>query len=116
MLYVDRFASNAPVTQARIEVEGTGVNGLASEVAPGTYVVSSANPLPAAKHALTISIEAGDTADLLLATLDTSPAAAAEAQVHSWNEWAVWIVAALLALASVGLWLARRKRRNGVAQ
>ena len=115
VLYVDRFASNEPVTKAQIEVEGAGLKGLASEVAPGTYVMSSANPIPAAKHALTISIEAGDTADLLLATLDTSPAAAAEAHVHSWNEWAVWIVAAMLLLAGIGLLLARRKRRNGVS-
>ncbi|MCF8176587.1 MAG: LPXTG cell wall anchor domain-containing protein [Burkholderiaceae bacterium] len=115
VLYVDRFASNEPVTKARIEVEGAGLKGLASEVAPGTYVIDSANPLPAAKHALTISIEAGDTADLLLATLDTSPAAAAEAHIHSWNVWAVWIVAAMLLLAGIGLLLARRKRRNGVS-
>ncbi|MCF8179064.1 MAG: LPXTG cell wall anchor domain-containing protein [Sulfuritalea sp.] len=115
VLYVDRFASNEPVTKAQVEVEGAGLKGLASEVAPGTYVIGSANPLPAARHALTISIEAGDTADLLLATLDTSPAAAAEAHVHSWNEWAVWIVAAMLLLAGIGLLLARRKRRNGVS-
>jgi hypothetical protein len=37
--------------------------------------------LPPAKHALTISIEAGDTADLLSATLDTSLTAATAASM-----------------------------------
>lgn len=116
VLYLDRFASNEPVTKAQIEVEGAGLKGLASEVAPGTYVIHGATPIPAAKHALTISIDAGDSSDLLLATLDTSPAEAAPVHIHSWNEWAIWIVAAMLLLASIGLLLVRRTRRNGAAQ
>lgn len=111
VVYVDRFSSNEPVVNAKVEVEGAGLKGLAREAAPGAYVMEVATAIPPAKHPLTISIEAGDSADLLLATLDTSRQAEREVQVHSLNEWAVWIVAALLLTAGV-LLIARRNRRK----
>lgn len=110
-VYIDRFASNEPVAQAKVEVEGAGLKGIASEAAPGTYVMNLAAVIPPGKHPLTISIEAGETADLLAATLDTSLAASGVVHVHSWSEWIVWIVAALL-LASGALLAVRRGRRK----
>lgn len=112
VVYVDRFASNEPVTKAKVEVEGAGLKGLASEAAPGTYVMAVAAPLPPARHALTISIEAGDSADLLAATLDTTLPVASDEHVHGWNERVVWGVAALLLLAAGALLVVRRNRRR----
>lgn len=114
VVHVDRFASNEPVAKARVEVEGAGLKGLAGETAPGTYVMDLAAALPPAKHALTISIEAGDTADLLSATLDTSPSAASSEHVHGRAEWVVWIVATLLLLAAGTLLIYRRRKAGGV--
>ena len=118
VVYVDRFASNEPVAKAKVEVEGAGLNGLAREAAPGTYVMDLAAALPPAKHALTISIEAGDTADLLSATLDTSQPATSSEHAHSRAEWVVWIVATLLLLAAGALLIVRRNRSKakGVQQ
>lgn len=112
VLYVDRFASNEPLANAKVELEGAGLKGLAGEVAPGTYAIDVAASIPPARHPLVISIEAGDTADLLSATLDTS--AAVEPHVHApgWSAWTVWIVAALLLLASGVLLLVRRRRER----
>lgn len=112
VVYVDRYASNEPVAKAKVEVEGAGLKGLAREAAPGTYVMDLAAALPSAKHALTISIEAGETADLLSATLDTSQPVASSEHVHGWGERVVWIVAALLLLAAGALLIARRNRRK----
>jgi len=114
VVYVDRFASNEPVAKAKVEVEGAGLKGLAGETAPGTYVMDLAAALPPAKHALTISIEAGDTADLLSATLDTSQPVASNEHVHSRAEWVVWIVAALLLLAAGALLVYRRRKARGI--
>lgn len=113
VVYVDRFASNDPVAKAKVEVEGAGLKGLASEAAPGTYVIDLAAALPPAKHALTISIEAGDSADLLSATLDTSQPVATEANGHDWSRRKVWIVAALL-LAAGALLVYRRRKAGGI--
>lgn len=105
VIYVDVFASNEPVTKAKVEVEGAGLKGTAVEAAPGTYVMDAAAILPPGKHGLTIGIEAGDTADLLSTTLDTSAPDQGEVHAHGWNERVIWIVAVLLLLAG-GLLLA----------
>lgn len=114
VVYVDRFASNEPVVKAKVEVEGAGLKGLASEAAPGTYVMDLAAALAPAKHALTISIEAGETADLLSATLDTSQPVVAAADAHGWTRRTVWIVAALLLLAAGALLVIRRRKAGGI--
>ena len=110
-VYVDRYASNEPVAGAKVEVEGAGLQGVAAESAPGVYLMNLAAALPSARHGLTISIEAGDSADLLTATLDTSLAAPPVAHAHDWSEWIVWGLAALLLLVS-GLLLAMRRRKQ----
>ncbi|MBI4742405.1 MAG: hypothetical protein HY777_12840 [Betaproteobacteria bacterium] len=111
LLYIDRFASNEPVANATVEVEGAGLKGLAGEVAPGTYLMEIAAAIPAGRHPLTISIDAGETGDLLSATLDTSLSEPAVAHAHGWGEWLVWGVAALL-LAGAALLSARRHKKS----
>lgn len=111
VVYVDRFASNEPVVQARVEIEGAGMKGLASETAPGTYVLGVAAAIPPARHPLTISVEAGDTVDLLSATLDTSAPVAKVAHTHGWSEWVVWILAGSVLLVTGSLFAARRQKR-----
>lgn len=112
MVYVDRFASNEPVAKAKVEVEGAGLKGFASEAAAGTYAMNLAAAIPPGKHPLTISIEAGDSTDLLSATLDTSVATSDAVHVHYWSEWVVWSVGALALLASGALLALRRSRQK----
>ncbi len=112
VVYLDRFASNEPVTKANVEVDGGEMKGVASEIAPGTYALDLATALSPGKHALIIAIEAGDTADLLTATLDISPAAAGEEHVHGWSKRIIWIVAGLLLLAAGALLAVRRRYKS----
>ncbi|MDK9704705.1 MAG: hypothetical protein OEL20_16370 [Sulfuritalea sp.] len=111
VVYVDRFATNEPVVKAKVEIEGAGLKGLAAEAAPGTYVMDIATAMPPAKHALTISIETGDSADLLSATLDTSLAVVAEEHAHNWGERVVWSLATLLLLVTTLLIVRRNKKK-----
>ena len=112
VVYLDRFASNEPVTKAVVEVEGGGLKGVAGEIAPGTYTLDLATAMSPGKHPLTIAIEAGDTTDLLTTTLDISPPAAGEEHVHGWSERIVWIVAGLLLLAAGALLAMRRRNKS----
>lgn len=119
VLYVDRFASNEPVAKAKVEVEGAGLKGPAVEAAPGTYMVDLAAPLPPGRHALTISIEAGDIADLLSATLETSPlAAVAGEDPRYWTRRIFWSVVAIVLAVSGFRLVARytKERSKGIQQ
>ncbi|MBL0121610.1 MAG: hypothetical protein IPP88_02395 [Betaproteobacteria bacterium] len=111
VVYVDRFASNEPVTNAKVEVEGAGLKGIARDAAPGTYVMDIAAAIPPARHPLTIGIEVGDTTDLLTAVLDIPPPTAGVEPVDRWRQRVVWIVAALLLLAGGG-WFVAGRRKN----
>lgn len=112
VVYVDRFASNEPVAQAKVEIEGAGLKGVAGETAPGTYVLDVAAALPPARHPLTISVEAGDSVDLLTATLDTTASVSnARQHTHGWSEWLVWALSGTLLLATGILFAVRRHKR-----
>ena len=111
-LYLDRYTDNAPVPDAEIEVESGAFKAVAAQIAPGVYAVPGqafANP---GKHPLTISVQAGDTADLLSATLDLAAPQTGVEHAHGWGEWAVWSASGVLLLAGVGLVAVRRRRMN----
>lgn len=110
-IYVDRFDNNEPVVNAKVEIEGAGLKGVASETTPGTYLLDVATPLQPAKHPLTISVEAGDSVDLLSATLDTSTPVANRSHAHGWSEWVVWGISGVLLLMTGILFAVRRHKR-----
>ena len=110
LLHLDRFASNAPVTGAKVEIEGGGLKGTAAETSPGVYALDAASIAPG-KHPLTISIEAGESADLLSATLDIAPAPVGAAQDYGWSVLMAWMSAGALVLVSGMLWVIRRRKQ-----
>ncbi len=109
LVYVDRFATNAPVTQAKVEIDGAGLKGFARETAPGVYAMSIAKPMSPNKYPLTIGIEVGDTADLLTASLDIPHPDEAAEHPPWWRQWWIGMTAVLLTLAVAGGWVARRR-------
>jgi hypothetical protein len=109
LVYLDRYASNEPVTKASVEVEGAGLDAKATETGPGVYAVALPRPLPSGSHAFTFTLQAGDAADLLSAKLELAPlpAAAATAAAPRWWPWA----AGAGALAAAGFGAAAWRRR-----
>jgi hypothetical protein len=113
LLFLDTFSSNAPVTGAEVEVQSGGVQAAATEVGPGTYRVAGGTWTQPGSHALTISVQTSDTADLLSATLDI-PAAAPPAEKAGTVLPAgrsLWMLAgAVLVFAFIAFaWLRRRR-------
>jgi hypothetical protein len=115
---LDRFATNEPVAGAKLEIDAEGQSTIAPETAPGVYVAklaALAKAGPGTKLPLTISVEAGDDADLLTTTLDIpAPATAAEAHSHGWEEYASWTAGAVIALMALALLVVRRLRQQGI--
>lgn len=111
-LYLDRYADNAPVAGAAIEVESGAFKAVAKEVEPGVYALPGQAFAKPGKYPLTFTIQAGDTADLLTAALDLAPPQAGVEHVHTWGEWAVWGGAGVLLLAGIGLVALRRHRKT----
>lgn len=115
-LYLDRAADNAPVTDARIELEIAGaqvdVEKHGDEDTFGATLAAAPAPgvLP-----VTATITAGDEVDLLAGELDLH--GTAEAPPRAAHRPAGWIAAAAaVALALVALVVVRRRRASAVTR
>lgn len=115
-LTLDHFATNEPVANAQVELEAGPLKAMATPVAPGVYTVTTSHLVAPGKYPLTISVLAGDAADLLTTTLEL-PAPGSPATPHPANTFSTWTMRhALLAGAALfgcgllgGALLARRR-------
>lgn len=116
-LYLDRFADNAPVAGATLEVSVGDATVVMQEVAAGEFAGALAQALAPGVTPVTVTVEAGDETDLLAGDFDVH-AHAAETHAHrDWRALLPWGLAAL-GLAGGGLWLLRRSafsRSGGAA-
>ena len=118
-LYVSDFASNAPLDKAQVEVELNGENRAARQTAPGIYTLALSQQVPPGPLALTVSVTAGERADLLALTLeaeraDNNAAAASSAFMHRIEHVWPWLAgaAALVALGVLAMSWRRWKHRG----
>lgn len=116
-LYLDRFADNAPVKAATLEVS-VGDSAIAmKEVADGEFEGTLAQALRPGVTSVTVTVEAGDETDLLAGDFDVHADAVEEHAHRDGRAWLPWAIAAL-GLVGGGLWLSRRagfRRAGGAA-
>ena len=84
----------------------------AKEVAPGVYAAPGEAFAKAGKYPLTFAVQAGESADLLSATLEFNDVAAGVEHAHTRSEWAIWVAAAALLLAGAALLILRRRKQR----
>ena len=107
-LYLDRYASNAPVADAQIELESGAVKLVAAQTEPGVYVLPGEPFNRPGKYPLVFSIQTAENADLLTATLEVTKPVAKVAPAKDTR--IVWGTAGALLLAGIGVtWIRRRK-------
>jgi membrane fusion protein, heavy metal efflux system len=123
-LYLDRFENNAPVTNAKIEVEMQLAAGAApykaqaNLTAEGAYEITHPQLAQPGNHALQFTIAAGNDIDLLAGNLDIPHPHAGHYHHHGWLDTlrspAVWGSIVVLMLGILG-WLAARawRKRRG---
>ena len=120
VIYLDRFATNAPVTDAKIEVEMGPVKGMAEAQDDGTYRFNSPALAVAGSKPISFTVTAGADSDLLAGDLTVGNAAhndEAPANTRTWLRWVAYAVAAvvaLLVLFAAFKVLRRRKNLNRV--
>lgn len=114
-LTLDRFATNAPVVDAQIEVDnGSVLKQTAKQIAPGVYAVQGTPFEVPGRYPLTFSVQAGDTSDLLAATLDIAAPTSGADPVHNGVKraaWVTWAVSAAVLIFGLVLVLLRRRKR-----
>jgi hypothetical protein len=112
-LYLDHYASNAPVADARIELESGAYKGVARQIEAGTYELPGTAFAKPGKYPLVVSLETADSADLLTATLEVAPPAAATAEPVTDDSIATrlgWAAAGVLLLVGAGMIMLRRRK------
>jgi hypothetical protein len=142
VVVIDRFASNEPVLDAKLEVESGAVKAVAAfRAEQGDYVVTDATLLKTlaapGEHGLVFTLVAGKDSDLLDGTLKTTGSAGANAAAANGHghahghddhehghghdhelERAAWIGAGVAALGLIGgiAWWRQRRRSAGTVR
>ena len=122
VIHLDRFASNEPVTGAKVSVEGGPLKATVAVEREGIYTAPAAALAAAGTHPLLFTIQAGETSDLLTGDLVVGSPAAAAAHTDSfgWRQVAgpalVAVLAVLILAASAFAWRRRRAARAGAFQ
>ncbi|MES3009752.1 MAG: hypothetical protein V4738_03145 [Pseudomonadota bacterium] len=110
---IDRYETNEPVLDAKVEIEsGSLKSPLAFHADHGGYSMPSEAFKKPGTYAITLTITAGDQTDLLTGELVVPDPEAVHASDTPSKPWGLWsgIAAALLALAAVVIWRLRQPR------
>lgn len=114
-LWLDRFADNQPVPDARIELALGDTTLPLHAQGEGVYRATLAQAPAPGLIPVTATVTAGGQTDLLAGDLDVHAAEEhADTHAHSRLEWAGW-GAGILLLATGLVWLARRRTMGGAA-
>lgn len=119
LIYLDRFATNAPVANAEVEIESGAFKAVATAIGPGVYAVAGDAFKAPGPHPLTVTIQtdakSGGVSDLLSATLEVAaPAASVVPPSKPWALEAGLGVAALVLVAAIAIAVQRRLRRRAI--
>ena len=115
VIYLDRFATNAPVLDAKIEVEIGAVKGIAEAQPDGSYHFTNAVLNTSGTQAVSFTVTAGLETDLLAGDLTLGAAAhddAAPFGKRAWLRWAAYAAALLVVLLLLVVVFKRLNRRE----
>lgn len=112
-IYLDRYATNEPVTDAKIEVEVGSIKGIADAQADGSYSFKNDVFAKPGELAISFTVLAGKDADLLAGELKIGTIVddrSSDKAAKPWLRWAAYAGGPLLLTAIAFVAFRRRKR------
>lgn len=114
-LFLDRYATNEPIANAKIDIEIGAVKGAAQPNADGTYTFKHPLLVQPAQLPITFAIAAASDSDLLTAEVvipDPNALTTHAAPAALWKSW-WWIGGGLLLLSLIaGAWWLHHRQHN----
>ncbi len=114
VVYLDRYASNEPVTGARIDFEAGADKGTATPQPDGTYLIKLATLGQSGNTAFSFTVTAGSDTDLLAGDLNISDDHAHADAGRPWLRWLGYVLVVVVVLAGAAF-LVRRQRARRVS-
>ncbi|WP_024303456.1 hypothetical protein [Pseudogulbenkiania sp. MAI-1] len=113
-VYLDRYASNEPVSGATVEIESGSWKAVAQAAGDGSYRAKAPQFAKPGQYPLVFTVQAGPDADLIETTLVVAEPAKPAAEVRAKGVGTMWwwVGGALAALGGVSLLLKRRTPRR----
>ncbi len=109
-LYLDRFTSNEPVPNAKIEIQSGAYKAVAQADGHGAYTVPADALTKPGQYPLVFTVQAGETSDLLNGTLTVPQPAVQSPHGRDWTQWLAWIAGGGIVVFGI-FWLLRRRGR-----
>jgi RND family efflux transporter MFP subunit len=113
-VYADRYASNEPILDAKIELESKGRKLQLLGTKDGAYTAAADWLKQPGKHEIVVSVEAGELQDLLIGTLQV-PGLKSAARGRSWLDYGKWAAGGIAAVFALLVLFKRIRRRKGAA-
>jgi membrane fusion protein, heavy metal efflux system len=113
-LYLDRYASNEPVKDAKIDIEIGNIKGVAAAQADGSYLFKNEILAKPGELAISFTVQAGKDTDLLAGDLKIGSPADDHAHDETSKPWLRWAAYAggVLLLIGVAVAVLRRRKRG----
>ncbi|WP_310448527.1 efflux RND transporter periplasmic adaptor subunit [Thiobacillus sp.] len=114
-VYADRYATNEPILNAKIELESTNGNGHKLQLRPaqdGSYAAAADWLQQPGTYEVVVSVEAAGVEDLLIGSLQIPGLKPGEASGRTWldyGKWAAGGMTGVIALLALFKFIRRRK-------
>lgn len=121
LIYLDRFETNEPVSDATVEIESGLNQATAAPAGAGIYQTSAPWLARPGRYPMVFTVRAKELADLLNGTLEIPERAAAagsthmhevDAREHLIERWIWAFAAAVLMLLLAAIWATRRRNNR----
>ncbi|OYY62249.1 MAG: HlyD family secretion protein [Hydrogenophilales bacterium 28-61-11] len=113
-IFADRYATNEPILNAKIELESNGRTLQLRAMKEGSYTAAADWLKQPGAHEVVVSVEANGLQDLLIGTLQV-PGLKPEAHGRAWLNYGKWAAGGIVGVIALLVLFKRMRRRKGAA-